>query len=435
MAFNPRQRVLACCLFLFFLVAYRGEAQTTDDSALDGNANGGQHQHMDMSMNTGWQFMQDGIVFVNFNHQGGPRGGTELVVPNWWMGMASRDTSRGRLTFTSMLSLDPATVGNDGYRELFQVGEALDGRPLIDRQHPHDLFMQLAAVWRMPLNDSTGFTLAGAPVGEPALGPVAFMHRPSAADNPTAPLGHHTFDSTHISFGVVTAAVDHGPWVAEASIFNGREPDEHRWDFDFGRLDSFSGRLWFRPTPEWELQVSSGHLTKPEELEPGNITRSTASVAWMPKQVDNFSAATIGYGVNNTDHGTRSAFFVEGARHSGLNGIYGRFEVVQVETALLLTDTVVEGPAADVKDPVFAFTAGAVRDVLNVRGWEGGFGADVTFYRTPDALQSAYGDHPVSFHVFFRLRPPAGSMGRMWNMRMSQPMSGHTDMKMNHPMP
>ena len=141
-----------------------------------------------------------------------------------------------------MLSLDPATVGKDGYREIFQAGEALDGRPLIDRQHPHDLFMQLAAVWRMPVTASTGFTLAGGPAGEPALGPVAFMHRASAADNPTAPLGHHTFDSTHIAFGVVTAAVDHGPWVVEGSVFNGREPDENRWDFDFGRLDSFSGR-------------------------------------------------------------------------------------------------------------------------------------------------------------------------------------------------
>src|SRR6266480_5424828 len=135
--------------------------------------------HMDMDMNAGWQFMQDGVVFAEFNHQNGPRGGDELVVPNWWMGMASRKTSRGQLTFTGMLSLDPATVGKDGYREILQAGEALNARPLIDRQHPHDLFMQLAAVWRMPITSSTGFTLAGGPAGEPALGPIAFMHRAS----------------------------------------------------------------------------------------------------------------------------------------------------------------------------------------------------------------------------------------------------------------
>jgi len=182
------------------------------------------------------------------------------VLPNWWMGMASRDTSHGRFTFTSMFSLDPATVGKDGYREIFQAGEALNGRPLIDRQHPHDLFMQLAGVWRVPVTESTGFTLAGGPVGEPSLGPIAFMHRASAADNPTAPLGHHTFDSTHIAYGVITAAVDHGPWIVEGSLFNGREPDEDRWDFDFGALDSVSGRVWYRPGDEWEFQAATGLL-------------------------------------------------------------------------------------------------------------------------------------------------------------------------------
>src|SRR3989441_3313715 len=273
MGFGRRQIVLALWSVSFSVVSVAAIAQDTP------------HDHMQMTMppNSGWQFMQDGIVFAEFNHQGGPRGGNEFVVPNWWMGMASREMRRGRLTLTSMLSLDPATVGKDGYREILQAGEAIDGHPLIDRQHPHDLFMQLAAVWRMPLTQSTGFTLAGAPVGEPALGPVAFMHRASAADNPTAPLGHHKFDSQHISFGVVTASVDHGPFVLEGSVFNGREPDENRWDFDFGPLDSFSGRLWYRPNGEWELQASSGHLKSPEALEPGNIVRSTASASWTRK--------------------------------------------------------------------------------------------------------------------------------------------------------
>jgi hypothetical protein len=283
----------------------------------------------------------------------------------------------------------------------------------------------VAAVWRMPVTDSTGFTLAGGPAGEPALGPVAFMHRASAADNPTAPLGHHTFDSTHIAFGVVTAAVDHGPWVVEGSVFNGREPDEHRWDFDFGRLDSFSGRLWYRPNDEWEVQASTGRLKEPEELEPGNIVRSTVSAAWTRKNGQALSAVTAAFGRNDTDHGARNAFFIEGSHHLAMNTLYGRFEAVQVETALLQTDAVPDGPSADVKNPVFALTVGGVRDILAWRGFEGGIGADVTFYGVPEALQPSYSAHPVSFHVFFRLRPPAGSMGRMWNMRMSQPMAGH----------
>ena len=384
----------------------------------------GQHDHSKMMLNPGWQFMQDAVVFAAFNHQGGGRGGDEFVVPNWWMGMASRGTSHGRLTLTSMFSLDPATVGKEGYREIFQVGEALGGRPLIDRQHPHDLFMQIAASWRVPLNGSTGLTLAGGPAGEPALGPVAFMHRASASDNPTAPLSHHTFDSTHVSFGVITVAVDHGPWVVEGSLFNGREPDDNRWTIDLGRLDSFSGRLWFRPNAEWELQASTGRLKNPEQLEPGNVERSTVSASWTRHNASDVSSVTIRYGRNDTNHGARNAIFVEGARHRGLNTFYGRFEALQVETALLQTDILLDGPVADVKDPVLALTIGGVRDILQRAGLRGGVGADVTFYSVPDSLRGAYGAHPVSFHVFFRLRP-AGSMGRMLSMRMSQPMAGH----------
>ncbi len=422
--------MVAWCFGGVLLTAVHTHAQGTDGPPPGPIVDAGQADQMpmgmmNMDMSSPWRFMQDGVIFAVFDHQGGPRGGDQFVAPNWWMGMASRGTTHGRLTLTSMFSLDPATVGKDGYRELFQVGEALNGRPLIDRQHPHDLFMQIAAVWRSWLTASTGLTIAGGPAGEAALGPIAFMHRASAADNPTAPLSHHTFDSTHVSFGVITAALDHGAWAVEGSVFNGREPDENRWDFDFGRLDSVSGRVWFRPTAEWEMQISTGHLTNPEQLEPGNVERSTASVSWTRQHASDMSSVTAGYGRNDTDHGTRSAVFVEGSRHAGANTIYGRVEGLQTETALLQTDMVAEGLAGDVKDPLFAFTGGAVREVLNVRGFQGAVGVDVSVYGVPSVLQPMYSAHPVSFHVFFRLRPPLGSMGRMWNMRMSQPMASH----------
>ena len=118
--------------------------------------------------------------------------------------------------------------------------------------------------------------------------------------------------------------------------------------------------------------------------------------------------------------------FGEATRHVGLNSLFARVESVQVETNLLLNDVVPltpEGVAR--KDRVGAFTVGGVRDVVRSRGFEGGLGGSVAFYSVPDSLKATHGDHPVSFQIFFRLRPPAGSMGRMWNMRMSQPMSGH----------
>jgi hypothetical protein len=282
--------------------------------------------------------------------------------------------------------------------------------------------MQLGAIWRQPIGDTSGFTIAGGPVGEPALGPVAFMHRASAGDNPAAPLAHHLLDSTHIAFGVVTAAVDHGPFVIEGSVFNGREPDDNRWDFDFGPLDSFSGRLWYRPTTTWEVQVSSGRLKDPEVLEPGNVVRTTASVQWTRVQADAVASITIAYGRNDSEHGARNGALVEAARLKGPNAFYGRFELLQVETSLLLTGEV---PTHDaVQDPLAALTLGGTRRILRVAGFDGAIGADVTFYAPPTALKPAYSSSPVSFHVFLSLRPPTGAMGRMWNMRMSQPMSG-----------
>ena len=172
--------------------------------------------------------MQDGVVFLTSNRQGKPRGVTELVSQNWWMGMGSRAVGNGTFTLRGMLSLEPLTLGGNGYSELFQTGETYRGRPLIDHQHPHDFVMQLAAAWRVPLSTRTGITVSGGPVGEATLGPVAFMHRLSADENPFAPIGHHTFDSTHITKGVIATRVDHGPIAIEGSVFHGGEPNEDR---------------------------------------------------------------------------------------------------------------------------------------------------------------------------------------------------------------
>lgn len=384
---------------------------------------GGQ-QMPGMSMGTeasGWHFMQDGVVYGLFNHQGGPRGGDEFVAPNWWMGMMTREKGSQQFGLNAMFSLDPATVGKSGYREIFQVGESLDGKPLIDRQHPHDLFMQLAASWRTTISDGTTMTLAGGPAGEPTLGPVAFMHRASAAGLVFAPLGHHTFDSTHISFGVVTAALARGRWTFEGSVFNGREPDENRWDLDVGAMDSVAGRVWFRPTDEWEIQVSSGHLRQPEELEPGDVQRTTASASWFRKQNPGFRAVTVGYGINAAHGERRHGLFGEFTLEREASSVFGRAEFQQVETSLLVTDAI-PSPSQPNETPraVAALTLGSARRLLTWKGFEGALGAELTFYGVPEPLKATHGAHPVSFQAFFRLRLPAGTMGRMWNMRMSQ---------------
>jgi hypothetical protein len=377
---------------------------------------------VDMPMpSAGWALMQDGVVYGLFNQQGGPRGGREFVVPNWWMGMWSKEAGRHHIGFNAMFSLDPATVGKDGYREIFQVGEALDGKPLIDRQHPHDFIMQLAGVWRVKVNDKAAVTFAGGPAGEPTLGPVAFMHRASASGLMIAPLGHHTFDSTHISYGVVAAGIEFGPVTVEASVFNGREPDQDRWDFDFGRLDSEAIRVWYRPNDTWEAQVSTGWLREPEELTPGDARRTTASVSWLQTRDSDLKAVTFGYGVNDAHGERRHGLFGEFSIEKGRNSVSSRLEFQQVETEELLTGEI---PDADehAADPatVAAVTVSATRRLFIWRGFDGAAGAQVSFYGVPEILKPTHGNRPVSFQVFFRLRLPSGPMGRMWNMRMSQ---------------
>jgi hypothetical protein len=376
---------------------------------------------MDMQMDMaedGWHLMHDGILNVLFNHQGGDRGGDELKVPNWWMGMAARKAGGGDLTLTGMLSLDPATVGKSGYREIFQVGEALDDQPLVDRQHPHDLWMQIAAAWRRPLGSTSGLTFAGG-IGEPALGPVAFMHRASAAAIPLAPLGHHTFDSTHITFGVATVGFDRGPLAVEASVFNGREPDDRRWNVDFGPMDSVSARVWYRPTASWEFQVSSGHLVEPEELHEGNVVRTTASASFTRGRESGMTAATVGFGMNDTGEVTRHAGFAEATQTWGRTTLSTRLELVQVESELLRLRELPHTEEAEARaSTVGAFGVGVLRDIGAWRGAVAAVGASTAFYRVPADLRPTHGEHPVSFQVYVQIRPRAGAMGRMWNMRM-----------------
>jgi hypothetical protein len=200
-----------------------------------------------------WMLMAHGNAFLQYFRESGDRGSDQFGSINWFMGMADRNVGSGHLGLRGMISLEPWTIRGCGYPDLLASGELCNAETIHDRQHPHDLFMELAATYDRPIAGDVRLQLYGGAVGEPALGPTAFPHRISATPNPLAPITHHWFDSTHITFGVVTGGVYGKKWKAEASIFNGREPDEHRTNFDFGALDSWSGRGWFLPTNRWAV--------------------------------------------------------------------------------------------------------------------------------------------------------------------------------------
>lgn len=377
-----------------------------------------------------WMIMAHGNLIAGFNHQGGPRGVNKAESQNWFMLMAERPAGSGRLMIRGMFSAEPWTAPRRGFPELFQTGETFNGRPIIDAQHPHDLFMELTAQYTLPLSENVSVNLYGGPVGEPALGPVAFMHRASAMENPAAVLGHHWQDSTHIAHGVFTAGVTAGRFRVEGSIFRGAEPDENRKDIELGKLDSYSGRVWFTPTPNWTMQVSYGHLTNPEILEPGDLKRVTASIHHNKAWREGSWASSLIWGRNHEEHGNSNAYTFESTvNFIDKNYLYTRLELG--DKLGLLQENIWGRPGlvpahhvGDVEDEgsdhhedladrwfrVGAFTFGGVRDFITDPKLRVGIGADVTFYHVPGTLKSVYGTSPTSFHVFLRFRP--GKMSR-----------------------
>jgi hypothetical protein len=362
--------------------------------------------------------MADGRLFATFNDQGGRRGETDLRSQNWLMLMAGRPLAAGLLSLTGMVTGEPLTAPGLGYSEIFQEGEAYHHLQITDHQHPHDLFMQLAAAWQRSISKSIAVTFGAASVGEATLGPPAFMHRASAGENPSAPLSHHIFDSTHISNDVAMARLDLGLISVEGSGFHGRESDERRFNVATGPLDSWATRVWFRPMREWTVQASHGYLHEPEELEPGDQRRTNASVSWLHFDGDGSSAFTVATGRNARPFSTVASFLAEGTHRVKLNSFFGRVEVTSVETEILLFPEIVHRPhPGELVNAVRALTGGAVHDVATYDGLAFGVGGDLTVFHAPPLLDVTYGPHPISFQVFLRLAPK-NTAARMWNATM-----------------
>lgn len=359
-----------------------------------------------------WLLMLHFNAIAGVNSQGGPRGLTRFESQNWLMPMAFHKLGKGTLQLRGMFSLEPFTFAPGGSPLLFQTGETYKGQPLIDRQHPHDLWMELSAQYTLALGErGTWFTYFGYP-GEPALGPPAFMHRDSASENPSAALAHHLQDSTHISFGVLTTGFTYRWFKLEGSIFNGREPDENRYNFEAHPWNSRSARFTFAPNKNWAMQVSYGFLRKPEASAPTtDIRRATASVQYnRPLKRGNWASAFI-WGRNH-DSSPGEVQNINGYTAESTvnfldkNYLYTRLELVDKNELLRASDRALLG----IKDahPSFrigAYTFGGVRDVWNTKKFSMAIGTDLTFYSKPAVLDRIYGNNPVSWRLFLRLRP------------------------------
>lgn len=363
------------------------------------------HRHADAAPDSpAWTWATDTNVIFGYNYQ--QRQFADFWAwesQNWTMLSGQRPLGVGKLTLSGMLSLEPFTMAGIGSPQAFQTGESYQGSPLINYQHPHDLIMGLGAIYRFaagPVN----YTIEADVVGSPALGPVAFMHRDSARDNPSAPLTHHYMESTHITPGVLTAGAALGPLLVEGSVFRGEEPDENRLTIDRLRLDSWSARASWRSGP-WRAQFSGGRLHQPEWFEPVDVTRLTASVGFNGVVADRAVNVTAAWGENRELSFALDGYLVEwDLRATPRHTIYGRAESVLKEIFGLGVH-----PAGLVNHPrnfshVDALTLGYVLEIPTISWSRFGVGADLTVHRTSDDLVEYYGT-PKSVHVFLRWRP------------------------------
>jgi hypothetical protein len=349
-----------------------------------------------------WSTMLHGFATTVYDDQGGPRGDTKTFTASMLMLMAQRQAAGGTLGLRGMISLDP-TMGKGGYPLLFQTGETANGvDPLVDRQHPHDFLMEMSGSYSRPLSeDSSAFAYAGLP-GEPALGPPAFMHRFSGMSNPEAPLTHHWLDATHITFGVATLGAVWKNWKIEGSAFNGREPDEQRWNIDTGSLDSASARLSWNPTRNWSLQVSYGRLDSPEQLEPDvSVRRTTASAIYDTDLPIGKWQTTFAWGRNAKDPGsTTDGYLLESALQvRKTHTFFARAEHVEKDE-LFDHDDPLHGQVFDVDK----LSVGYLFDFYRAHHVTVGVGGLVSGYRYPSELDAAYGTEPVSYMVFVQAR-------------------------------
>ncbi len=362
-----------------------------------------------MRMAGNWTIMGQAMLNGVYDDQSGPRGGDRFFASGMVMGMATNALSaHDTVAFRAMLSPDPL-MGSRGYPLLLAAGETADGRtPLVDRQHPHDLFMELSGSYSRRIGeDASVFVYAGLP-GEPAFGPGSFMHRLSIMDSPEAPITHHWFDSTHITFGVVTAGLIEDGVKIEASRFKGREPDQNRYDIEAPRFDSTAVRASWNPTATLALQASWARIKSPEQLTPQEDQERWSASAIYTKAI-----GARGYFAATAAWGRKTEIDADGHRGPGLDAYLIEATVkpddrwtVFARAERIDTDELLPAPG-QIHGPQFTVgkaSVGTIRDFRLTRNVKVGIGGLVARSLTPGGLDPSYGGDRTSGMAFVRLK-------------------------------
>ncbi|HEV8447645.1 MAG TPA: hypothetical protein VGQ44_12525 [Gemmatimonadaceae bacterium] len=372
----------------------------------------------------GWSVMLHGAVFAQYDTQTTIHGGRQFGLVDWEMAHALRAVGPGVIGVTLGTSLESFVDGPRGYPELLQSGGSYQDSRISNRQHPHPAVMQLSLEYDQPIIRGVAVEAYAAAVGEPAIGPVAFTHRPSAADDPFAPLAHHWEDATHDQNGVVTAGLYTSRVKIEGSAFNARESDagDNLPDYAGGRLDSYSARLSVAATDRVVLSAWSGYLFDHDPLDPGTgMQRYGASVLTALRGVNGGTWSTaLVWGLDVHHHGARehvhdpsavaplhhlgaSALLETTLELGSKSAVFGRVEQVQ-KTA---DDLGFLGGDLSQSFTIREVTIGVTRDLIAGDRGRIGVGVRAMMARLPESLRLAYGTlTPTGGAVYLTLKPP-----------------------------
>jgi hypothetical protein len=355
----------------------------------------------------GWDLMVHGTVFLQVVRTMGTRALTQLGSTNWVMGMASRVGTNDALRARVMMTAEPFTLEGQGYPQLLQVAHAYRGTLAPDRQHPHELFPEISIAYERRLG-RTGVSLYAAPIGEPALGPVAYNHRPSAAYDPTAPLGHVAQDYTHESLGVLTVGAFGARARIDASLFNGSHPDDRHANFDLqgGRLNAYAGRITVAASGNVVASAWIGYIPEDTAHAHGAQHKFGASVAHSRRRATgaSWSSALI-YGANRPAETRRtlgSVLLESSLDVSTRHTLFGRIEYARrTDEELALTGSVPEELDVGAVSLGYAFRSALSNAAAAAAG------VRLTVAVAPAALAPFYGSRtPLSVLAYLRLGPP-----------------------------
>ena len=327
----------------------------------------------------------------------GPRGQSRITGPGSLMVMYENDLSpRNTLRIDLMGSAEQVTVGKIGTPQLLQSEN-------LDAMHAHDTIMALEFRDTVQLGASKNqkLTFLFAPRGAAAVGPVPFMHRPSAEGNPDSPLGHNLQDGFHDVSTVYGVGYRSRRTFVEATRFSGKAVS---WPLPLHRSDSFGVRVTQGIDDHADVGASYADVLTPDDAG-GGAQHERFISAWLATdhkiRGGTLKSSLIWGQLRSAGHASQNSFLAEAIFQRRLNNIFGRAEILQITPEQL---SLVQFTGSGRSRWVEAVTLGYERVLLKRGSFSLFAGGSLTKDFVPRSFEKDYGTRLGGAKLFLRLK-------------------------------